>query len=138
MLHPGKKLLFMGQDFGNPAGWNHARVPDWKLAEADGHAHLQTYMKELIDCYKSHPALYEADEDPDGFEWINSISANENLVIFLRRTKEETLLCICNFSPLVYENRKIGVPFAGKYKEIFNSDQERFGGGGHTNPRVKT
>ena len=137
ILHPGKKLLFMGQDFGDPSGWSHRKAPDWMLTDAEGHAELLAYMQELVSCYKSHPALYGSDDDPDGFEWINSISANENLIVFLRKHEEEVLLCVCNFSPLVYENRKIGVPFVGKYKEIFNSDAQRFGGKGCCNPRVK-
>lgn len=83
--------------------------------------------------------MYQLDHNPDGFTWINAISGNENMLVFTRNTKkrEETLLVVCNFSPLVYENRKIGVPYAGKYKEIFNSDREEFGGSGAVNPRLK-
>ena len=100
---------------------------------------MQNYVKALNTFYKEHPALYEMDYDPDGFTWINNISANENMVVFTRNTKkkEETLLIVCNFSPLTYENHKIGVPYPGKYKEIFNSDSKEFGGSGVGNPRLK-
>ena len=97
-------------------------------------------MKALLKLYKSSPALYQKDYDPQGFEWINCISANENMLVFLRKSdkEDEMLLVVCNFSPLCYEDHKIGVPFPGKYKEIFNSDRAEFGGGGNLNPRVKT
>ena len=100
---------------------------------------MQNYVKALNTFYKEHPALYEMDYDPDGFTWINNISANENMVVFTRNTKkkEEMLLIVCNFSPLTYENHKIGVPYPGKYKEIFNSDSKEFGGSGVGNPRLK-
>ena len=83
--------------------------------------------------------MYYKDYDPIGFEWINNISADENMLVFMRRgrVQEEDLLVVCNFSPLVYEDHKIGVPYSGKYKEIFNSDSVEFGGDGNTNPRVK-
>ena len=140
MTHPGKKLLFMGQDFAQFDEWNEQKGLEWDLLQYEDHQHMSQYMKALMKFYKSNPALYQMDYDPEGFEWINSISANENILVFLRKTKkeEETLLVVCNFSALVYEDYKIGVPFHGKYKEIFNSDREEFGGAGSLNPRVKT
>ena len=124
MGHPGKKLLFMGQDFAQYDEWAEDRSLEWELLQYDEHKQMQNYVKALNTFYKEHPALYEMDYDPDGFTWINNISANENMVVFTRNTKkkEETLLIVCNFSPLTYENHKIGVPYPGKYKEIFNSD----------------
>ena len=91
---------------------------------------MREYVKALNHFCLEHPALYELDHDPDGFTWINNISANENRLVFTRQSRkpEETLLVVCNFSPLVYEKHKIGVPFEGRYKEIFNSDSEVFGG----------
>ena len=79
------------------------------------------------------------DDEPEGFTWINNISADESIVVFTRNTekKDETLMVICNFTPVVRKNYKIGVPFRGKYKEIFNSDHEKFGGAGNVNPRLK-
>jgi len=100
---------------------------------------MRDYVKALNHFYLEHPALYEADHDPEGFTWINSISANENMLVFTRNAKKagETLLVVCNFSPLVYEKHKIGVPFEGRYKEIFNSDSEVFGGSDVRNKRAK-
>ena len=119
--------------------WAEDRSLEWELLQYDEHKQMQNYVKALNTFYKEHPALYEMDYDPDGFTWINNISANENMVVFTRNTKkkEETLLIVCNFSPLTYENHKIGVPYPGKYKEIFNSDASEYGGTGFVNPRVK-
>ena len=139
MAHPGKKLLFMGQDFAQYDEWSEERGIEWELLQYEEHQNMQKYYQALNTLYKSQPALYEMDYDPEGFEWINSIAANENLLIFARKTKkkEETLLVICNFAPVTREKYPVGVPFAGKYKEIFNSDKKEFGGTGVTNPRVK-
>lgn len=139
MTHPGKKLLFMGQEFAPFKEWSEERGLDWELLQEEEHLQMQNYMKALIALYKQYPALYELDYDPEGFEWINCMSANENMLIYMRKTKkeDETLIVVCNFSPLVYEDRKVGVPFHGKYKEIFSSDRVEFGGAGNVNPRVK-
>ncbi len=138
-VHPGKKLLFMGEDFAEKGGWNLKKGLDWDQAVSEEGTNFTNYMKELLNLYHSQKALWELDYDEEGFEWINSISANENMLVFLRRGKveEEQLLIVCNFSPLVYDDHKIGVPYAGKYKEIFNSDAVTFGGKGNVNPRVK-
>jgi len=139
MMHPGRKLLAMGQDFGQKEALTAEHGCDWAEAEQEENRQLQTYVAELLEFYRTHGALFEKDEEPEGFEWINNIAASENLLVFLRRgeKEEEQLLIVCNFSALVYDNRRIGVPFRGKYKEIFSSDAERFGGDGNTNPRVK-
>ncbi len=139
LAHPGKKLLFMGQDLAPLKEWTSDRAIDWNLAENEVNQRMQTYVQALLKLYRSQPALYALDFDPDGFEWINNISANENMLVFLRKSEktEETLLIVCNFSPLVYKDHKIGVPFSGRYKEIFNSDRTEFGGSGNVNPRVK-
>ena len=140
MVHPGKKLLFMGQDFAQPDEWNENKSLDWELLEKPEHKELNTYVKALNQLYRNCPALYEMDGEPDGFEWINCTDAKENMVVFLRKTKrkEDTLLVICNFEPVAKEKFTTGVPYKGKYKEIFNSDAKEFGGGGDTNPRLKT
>lgn len=139
MTHPGKKLLFMGQEFAQYKEWNENEGLQWEDLENTQNQQMQNYYKALLAFYKSHPALYEKDYEAEGFEWINAISANENILVFLRKTKkkEDTLLVVCNFSPLIYDNHKIGVPYPGKYKEIFCSDRAEFGGGGNVNPRVK-
>ena len=138
-VYPGKKLTFMGMDLAADKPWDVSKEVPWELLEKEENAAFNLYMKELLKFYRTHPALYELDEDPAGFEWINSISANENMLVFLRKGKreEDTLLIVLNFSALTYEEHKIGVPFSGKYKEVFNSDAQRFGGKGHVNPRVK-
>ena len=137
--HPGKKLLFMGQDFGQYDEWSEEKGVEWELLEYPEHQQMHRYYKDLNDFYTSHPAMYQLDYNPDGFEWINSINANENTVSFVRKTrkKEEMLLIICNFAPITWEKKKIGVPYPGKYKEIFNSDRKEYGGTGVVNARVK-
>ncbi|MCD7763192.1 MAG: 1,4-alpha-glucan branching protein GlgB [Lachnospiraceae bacterium] len=155
--HPGKKHLFMGEDVGVPGEWNCRKAFPWELLEKEEHQQMKACIQALLELYRSHPALYRNDYDPDGFEWIDNLSANENTLVFLRRDGEpvgdaahaenrecagiaqasEELLIVCNFSPLAYEKYRIGVPYAGKYKEIFNSDSEGFGGSGKVNPRVK-
>jgi len=139
MAHPGKKLLFMGQDIGEFDEWNEERSVEWNLLKYDSHKQLNRFMKDLNHFYQEQPALYELDDDCDGFEWINNISSNECVIVFLRKTKKEneTLLVVCNFANKCYENYKIGVPFAGKYKEVLNSNLEVYGGTGEHNPRVK-
>ena len=94
LAHPGKKLLFMGQDFAQYDEWAEDRSLEWELLQYDEHKQMQNYVKALNTFYKEHPALYEMDYDPDGFTWINNISANENMVVFTRNTKkkDETLL----------------------------------------------
>ena len=138
MMHPGKKLFFMGQDAGVKKEWDSRTAIDWEQIENE-RAPFVLYMQQLHQLYRTSPALYEGDYDPKGFEWINNISANENMLIFLRKSarEEDTLLIVCNFSNVAYDNHKVGVPFHGKYKEIFNSDAEKYGGRGHVNPRVK-
>ncbi len=138
--HPGKKLLFMGQDFAQVDEWNENASLEWNLLEYPVHQQTQDYVKALNHLYRTHPALYEMDYDPEGFQWINCSYDQDSMVIFIRRSKkaDETLLFVCNFDNMAHEKFRLGVPFAGKYKEILNSDAVEFGGTGMTNPRVKT
>lgn len=137
--HPGKKLLFMGQDIAEFDEWSEDREVQWNLLEFEKHRQLNDYVKDLLHLYKSNKALFELDNVISGFEWINNISTNENIIVFLRksRNEEDVLLTVINFSNVEYEKYKIGVPFEGKYKEIFNSDAEKYGGEGRVNKRVK-
>ena len=139
MVHPGKKLLFMGQEFAQEREWSEQRELDWNLLEEKDHKEMQDYMKALLKLYKEQPALFEEDYDPDGFEWINVMETEKNMLTFIRRgkKKESTLVVVCNFSALPYEKYQMGVPYPGKYKEIFNSDAKIYGGTGVGNPRVK-
>ncbi len=136
--HPGKKLLFMGQDIGEWDEWNEKRSVQWDLLQYDDHINLNGFVRSLIEFYKNTPAFYELDNDVDGFEWINNISANETITVFLRKDKAgNDLLVVCNFADIDRKDYKIGVPYSGKYKEIFSTDDISFGGRGHNNPRVK-
>ena len=140
MTHPGKKLLFMGQEMGQISEWNENESLPWNLLEYDLHRQTKEYVKDLNHLYREYPALYEMDYDPEGFQWIDCASSQDNIVVFIRKTKkpEETLLVVCNFAPVQHDDYQVGVPFHGKYKEIFNSESESYGGCGVTNPRVKT
>lgn len=139
MTHPGKKLLFMGQEFAQVHEWAENKALDWEDLEEEQHQQMKAFMKAVIGLYKEHPALYAKDYDPDGFEWINCVDWEKSLVSFIRRGKkaEDTLIAVCNFSDVAYENHQVGVPAPGKYKEILNSDATAYGGGGMVNPRVK-
>lgn len=150
--HPGKKLLFMGQDFGQISEWSEARGLDWNLL-ADGkamasdtgevirvkssHRMLQDFVADLWKFYKAHPAMYAWDEIPDGFEWVSMLDADHSVIAFMREAEDEKLLVVCNFTPVCYSEFKLGVPYAVKYKEILNSDAIVYGGENHTNPRLK-
>ncbi len=139
MMHPGRKLFAMGCEIAQKKGLDAKSGVDWECLESEENAKFRGYFAALLKFYRENPALYALDFEPEGFEWINNISANENMLVFLRRSsiEEETLLVVVNFSNLTYENHKIGVPFSGKFKEILNSDALEFGGEGHVNPRVK-
>lgn len=139
MCHPGKKLLFMGQEFAQFNEWDEKKEIDWGLLKEERNASLNLYVKELNRLYKKYPALYAFDFEDKGFEWISCLDADHSIIAFIRKTDKsnDTLLIICNFTPVVYEHFLIGVPFQGKYKEIFNSDYVRFGGQGNVNKRVK-
>lgn len=140
--HPGRKLLFMGQEFGMEREWSEERELDWNLlepvnGETSDNKFLANYVSTLNTFYKKHPAMYVDDERASGFEWISALDADKSVVAFLRKCSEETLLITANFTPVAYENFRVGVPYAGKFKEIFNSDASGFGGTGFVNPRLK-
>ena len=140
MMHPGKKLLFMGQEFAQFAEWNENKELDWNLIEEyEIHRKTQFYVKALNRFYLENKAFYELDYDSEGFEWLSCLDADHSVVAFLRKTKreEDTMLAVFNFTPVAYDEFQIGVPFKGKYKEVFNSDKEEFGGSGYVNPRLK-
>ena len=118
MLHPGCKMM----------------APDKDMPKE-----LEVFVKDLNNMYLAHPALYQLDDEYDGFEWVQLMKYEENVIAFMRKTEkpEETILAVCNFAAIPYENYNVGVPFAGKYKEIFNSDDKKYGGNGVVNTRVK-
>lgn len=130
--HPGKKLLFMGQEFGQWAEWDESRSLDWHLLQYDYHGKLKNYMSRLLHLYRDYKACYELDYDSQGFEWMNCGNADESNVSFVRRSADgkKSLLFVCNFVPVARENFRVGVPNRGKYTLILNSDEEQFGGTG--------
>lgn len=136
--HPGRKLLFMGQDIGEFSEWNEMRQTEWELLKYPDHKGMAALVKKLNELYTTKPALYEWDDKPEGFAWINSINSAENLLTFMRRTrkKESLLVVAANFSG-VEKQVKIGVPYEGSYKEILNTDAEEFGGSGMIKKRAK-
>lgn len=138
MTHPGKKLLFMGQDLGEFDEWNENRQVEWMLGSEPEHEGLARLVGDLNALYKSSPELYALDDSPQGFEWINHIAARECYLIFARKGKKkgEMLLIAANFAGISQEI-VTGVPAPGRYKEIFNSDDARYGGTGIVNSRVK-
>lgn len=139
MCHPGKKILFMGQEFAQTTEWDESIELPWDLLKEESHKKFQRFVKDLNFLYLKNPALYKQDFSTLGFEWISCMNADYSIIVFIRRTKEpeESLLVICNFTPVMRKNFRVGVPFHGKYKEIFNSDSKAYDGGDYINPRVK-
>lgn len=138
ITHPGKKMLFMGEEFGVEDRKNPDGSLDWEQAQSKEHAQLQRYVKDLNMLYRNHTALYVMDYRQDGFEWISCMDADHSIIAFLRKDQDDILLVICNFTPVLYENFKVGVPFMGRYKEIFNSDRTIYGGAGYANSNELT
>jgi len=128
--HPGKKLSFMGNEFGQFIEWNYKNSLDWQLLDYDMHKRLQTYVKTLNELYKQNRSLFELDFVPEGFEWIDSSDTDKSIICFVRKssTPLDMSIVVCNFTPVCYENYRIGVPAEGNYFEILNSDSEDFGG----------
>ena len=131
MAHPGKKLLFMGQEFGQFTEWNETKPLDWMLLGYDKHTELQTYVKTLNKFYKDHPAFWQIDYSWEGFQWIVPDDSRQSVVAFLRKDANgKQILVVCNFNPVLREGYTLGAPNSGTYKEILNSDDEAFGGAG--------
>ncbi len=138
--HAGKKLLFMGQDFGQEREWSEERELDWYLLGEDLNRGMHEYMKELLHLYNKYPCLYENDNNWDGFEWINPDDADHSVYTFFRKssTGRNNLLFVLNMTPMCRENYMIGVPKKGKFKLLLNSDEKRFGGNGNEVPTELT
>lgn len=131
--HPGKKLLFMGTEFGQFVEWREYEQLQWHvLDEYHTHRETQHFFRELNKLYKSEPALWALDYDHRGFRWIDADNDQQSVLSFVRNSEnpEDTLVIICNFTPMVYHDYLIGVPHAGTYREIFNSDNLAYGGSG--------
>lgn len=133
--HPGTKLLFMGGEFGQTSEWNHDSSLDWHLLNYDLHKGVLNLMRDLNAFYKAQPALYQFSFTERGFEWVDYSDSENSVMIFLRKgeMKEDTLIVVCNFTPEVRHQYRIGVPFRGTWKEVFNSDDLRYSGSGVLN-----
>ena len=130
--HSGKKLLFMGQDFGQEREWSEARELDWFLLQEDLNRGLHDYVKNLLELYNKYPCLYEIDNSWNGFEWLNCDDKDRSTYSFFRKASngKNNLMFIINMTPMKWENYKVGVPKKKKYKLLLNSDDVRFGGQG--------
>ncbi|GAA0178738.1 1,4-alpha-glucan branching protein GlgB [Clostridium sediminicola] len=138
MGHPGKKLLFMGGEIGQFIEWNFDQQLDWFLLLYPPHKKLQHYVKELNMLYKKESAFWEKDHGYDGFEWIDHSNYEQSIISFIRKGKTDSnyLIFICNFTPVVYYDYKVGVPENIEYVEIFNSDEDDYNGSGQINEGI--
>ena len=129
--HPGKKLLFMGQEFAQFIEWDYKKQLDWLLLEYEAHSKFKDYAKTLNHFYRDCAALWQIEDSWDGFRWIVADDNRQNIIAFARFDRErEPLVAVCNFSPVERKNYKIGVPEAGCYDIVLNTDDTCFGGDG--------
>jgi 1,4-alpha-glucan branching enzyme len=130
--HPGKKLLFMGAEFGQWAEWNHDQSLDWHLTQYPMHQGMADWVADLNHLYKANPAIAVGDYHPWGFKWITCDDREQSVVAFLRydEAQEKAFAFVCNFTPVVRQAHRFGVPWAGTWKEVLNSDAPRYGGSG--------
>jgi 1,4-alpha-glucan branching enzyme len=133
--HPGKKLLFMGCEFGQWNEWHHDGSLDWDLLSQPRHSGLQRWVRDLNTLYRSDPALFELDSENGGFEWIDCNDSQRSLISFMRygRDRKRPVVFVCNFTPVVRHDCGVGVPFGGTWKEALNSDAPLYGGSGQGN-----
>ena len=136
--HPGKKLLFMGQDFAQFQEWSEARELDWYLLGEEKHRQLQHYVRTLLHLYRDNPAMYTLDSSWDGFEWINADDYTRSIFSFIRHSADgrENLLFVINFTPMERSDYRVGVPQAGNYRLLLNADDTAFGGNGRALPET--
>ncbi len=136
--HPGKKLLFMGGEFGQFIEWRYYEELEWKLLKYPQHDSLKTYISKLNEFYKSEPALWGKDSTSDGFQWVNHKNYTQKLITFIRKgdNLEDFILVVCNFTKNEYINHSIGVPRMFEYMEVFNSDKDIFGGSNQINSEI--
>jgi 1,4-alpha-glucan branching enzyme len=128
--HPGKKMLFMGGEFGQRQEWNHDTSLDWHLLQYAYHKGVQHLVRDLNRVYQSEPALYAVDHDWQGFQWVDFHDAANSIIAFLRkgRDPQDQILCLCNFTPVPRYDYRIGAPREGFYAELLNTDASIYGG----------
>jgi len=128
--HPGKKLLFMGAEFGQEREWSHERSLDWHLLGDPAHLGVQALVADLNRLYRAEPALHVLDCEAQGFEWLVPDDAEQSVLVFLRhgRKTDRPVLVACNFTPVVRHGYRIGVPLPGAWREILNTDSAHYGG----------
>lgn len=136
--HPGKKLLFMGQDFAQLREWSEERELDWYLLSEQPHQQMQNWVRDLLHLYRKNKALYELDTDEKGFDWINKDDIFRSIFSFVRHSKDgkKNLLFVCNFTPVERPDYRVGVPKRKQYKLILNSDDAKYGGSGEERPQI--
>jgi 1,4-alpha-glucan branching enzyme len=132
---PGKKLLFMGDEFGQGHEWSHDRSLDWWILQYPVHFGLQSWVRDLNHLYRNHPAMHEIEVDPHGFEWVDCNDAPMSVISLVRKSKNprDTILVACNFTPVPRKDYRVGVPGGGWWKELLNSDGQEYGGSGMGN-----
>ena len=137
--HPGSNLLFMGGEFGQTKEWNFEKSLEWDLLAYPAHQGVQLLVKDLNDLYKNSTALYEQQFLPEGFAWIDHADYKRSILIYVRKGKKakDMLLVVCNFVPVLHEAFRVGVPVAGTWKEVLNSDAKKYGGADNVNARSK-
>jgi 1,4-alpha-glucan branching enzyme len=133
--HPGKKLLFMGGEIGQEEEWRSDGSIGWHLLERPEHAGIQELVRDLNLRYRDEPALWEVDFDPSGFRWLEANDADANVIVFARFAAggRRALVCACNLSPVPRHGYRVGLPSGGRWRELLNTDDERYGGGGIAN-----
>ena len=135
--HPGKKLLFMGNEIAQQNEWNHDQSLDWHLLDEQKHRGIQDLLRDLNRLYAATPALHEIDFDDHGFEWIDWNDSDSSVLSWLRRDSQGGfVVCVTNLTPLVRESYRIGVPESGTYRTVLNTDDERYGGSGIDAPAL--
>jgi 1,4-alpha-glucan branching enzyme len=130
--HPGKKLVFMGGEFGQRREWQHEGALEWWVLQYPEHGGLMRWVADLNHLYANEPALYELDFDPQGFEWLDNCDSQFSTLAFLRKSRDgkSTVLVVCNFTPIARENHLLGVPLPGQWREVLNSDATCYNGSG--------
>jgi 1,4-alpha-glucan branching enzyme len=137
--HPGANLIFMGGEFGQSSEWNFQKSLDWHLLQYDFHSGIQKLVKDLNKLYQDYPALYEKQFSPEGFQWIDYGDHQNSVLTYIRKgiNPKENIYVACNFTPVPREKYRMGISKTGQLKEIFNSDDTKYGGSGMKNGTLK-